>query len=324
MKKPAFVLFIAMFLWVLLSNPYPSFALEPVSTMPTNAVIYVNSQLTEFNSYNINGNNYFKLRDLAYALNGSEKQFAVEWAAAANSILLTGNKPYNAVGGEMAAPNSLEAKQALPTTAAVILNGQPLTISAYNIEGNNYFKLRDIAQAFDFCVAWDADARIIYIDTKQPYIAESDDQAGGEDVNIEDDTTALAQSIPDISAGYAAEVVRLVNAERAKQGLPALIINDKLAAAAQLRAEEILVKFDHTRPDGKGYATVLEDFDIWHAYRGENIGLGQASPDRLMAEWMASAGHRNNILGDYTQIGVGLVKNKGVNSGYAWVLLLVK
>jgi hypothetical protein len=49
----------------------------------------VNGQSVAFNAYNIDGNNYFKLRDLAYALNGTEKQFEVGWDGAANAISLT-------------------------------------------------------------------------------------------------------------------------------------------------------------------------------------------------------------------------------------------
>jgi uncharacterized protein YkwD len=299
-KKATCILFAAIFLLLSLIICTAAFAQETLLAIPTNAVIYINNTLREFDAYNINGNNYFKLRDLAYTLNGSEKQFAVEWTSAP-SIMLTGHMPYAAVGGEMTAQSSLEAKQALPATAAVFLNGQPLEISAYYIEGNNYFKLRDIAQLFDFCVFWDAATRTIDIDTKQPYIANGNDKPG-----------------------YAAEIIRMVNDERGQHNMPLLTTTDRLSAAAQKRAEELLEIFGHERPDGRDCFTVFDDFSIGHVNRGENIAIGHSGPDILMQEWMDSSGHRNNILGDFLHIGVGVVKNEGDNTGYAWVLLLVK
>ncbi|MBO4914576.1 MAG: hypothetical protein J5449_05155, partial [Oscillospiraceae bacterium] len=51
--------------------------------------------------YKIDGANYFKLRDLAMILNGSAKQFAVDYDAAAGAVSITSGKPYTAIGGEL-------------------------------------------------------------------------------------------------------------------------------------------------------------------------------------------------------------------------------
>ena len=47
-------------------------------------------------AYNINGNNYFKLRDLAALLNGTQAQFQVGWNDAARTITLTTDAAYTA------------------------------------------------------------------------------------------------------------------------------------------------------------------------------------------------------------------------------------
>lgn len=105
----------------------------------------------------------------------------------------------------------------------------------------------------------------------------------------------------------AAEVVRQVNAERTKQGLNALEVSEELTRAASVRAGEIVQTFSHTRPDGTSWSTVSDK-----AY-GENIAKGQNSADRVMASWMASEGHRANILrASYGSIGVCAVKVGGV------------
>ncbi|NLE01984.1 MAG: hypothetical protein GX640_19140 [Fibrobacter sp.] len=45
-----------------------------------------------------------------------------------------------------------------------------MSLKAYTIHGNNYFKLRDIAQAFNFGVIWDRIDSSIYIDTSIDYV----------------------------------------------------------------------------------------------------------------------------------------------------------
>ncbi|MDR2132404.1 MAG: copper amine oxidase N-terminal domain-containing protein [Clostridiales Family XIII bacterium] len=145
----------------------------PVATLarPTLSTVLANGESVAFDAYNIGGNNYFKLRDLAYTLNGTEKQFEVGWDGAANAIALTGGKPYIAVGGEMA-DKGVGDKTATPTTSKIFLDGNEVTLTAYNIDGNNYFKLRDIGVAFDFGVDWDGAKNTIVIDTSKGYTPE--------------------------------------------------------------------------------------------------------------------------------------------------------
>ena len=136
-----------------------------LTALPTSSPVFINGAQISFDAYNIDGNNYFKLRDIAYALNGTEKQFSIEWDGAANTIMLTTDRPYKAEGSEMGGKGA-GAKTAKPATANISLNGRLLDITAYNIEGNNYFKLRDIGIAAGFEVTWDAAANSIRVDTK--------------------------------------------------------------------------------------------------------------------------------------------------------------
>ena len=61
------------------------------------------------------------------------------------------------------------AKEAAPTDSRIYLNGREVQFTAYNIDGNNYFKLRDIGEAFDFGVDWDGARNTIVIDTGKGY-----------------------------------------------------------------------------------------------------------------------------------------------------------
>jgi Uncharacterized protein involved in cytokinesis, contains TGc (transglutaminase/protease-like) domain len=143
----------------------------PAPTLTANATassVLVDGKSVSFDAYNIEGNNYFKLRDLAFVLSGSQKQFEVTWDAANNAIGLISGAPYTPAGGEMAAKGT-GAKAAAPSASAIYLDGKAVILTAYTIEGNNYFKLRDLGAAFDFEVDWDGARNTIVIDTSLGY-----------------------------------------------------------------------------------------------------------------------------------------------------------
>ena len=108
-------------------------------------------------------------------------------------------------------------------------------------------------------------------------------------------------------AALAAEVVAQVNQARAAAGLGMLTVDPELTAAACVRARELPAKFSHTRPDGRSWSTVSA------RARGENIALGQRTADKVMAAWMSSVSHRENILRPgFRTIGVCALRVNGV------------
>lgn len=118
------------------------------------------------------------------------------------------------------------------------------------------------------------------------------------------------------TASMQSAVVELVNTERAKQGLSALGASDKLNAVAQLRAQELITQFSHTRPNGSSCVTALNEAGVSYRAAGENIAAGYATPASVMDGWMNSEGHRANILSSrYGKIGVGYVVD---DSGYVY------
>ena len=139
------------------------------TAIPTPSKVLINDEVVAFESYNIHDNNFFKLRDLAFALTASEKQFEVTWDAQASVIALISGLPYTVAGGELGAKGT-DNKTALPTTARIFIDGEEASFTAYNIDGNNYFKLRDIGEYFDFGIGWDADTNTITVDTSTVYV----------------------------------------------------------------------------------------------------------------------------------------------------------
>lgn len=105
---------------------------------------------------------------------------------------------------------------------------------------------------------------------------------------------------------YAYQVYELVNEERDKEGLQPLEWDEGLAECAAARAEEIVEKFSHTRPDGSSYSTILDEYGLDSSGVGENIAYGYTDPENVMDGWMHSSGHKANILRkNYDRIGVG-------------------
>ena len=109
---------------------------------------------------------------------------------------------------------------------------------------------------------------------------------------------------------FSAEVLRLVNEERAKQELEPFKTDAKLAKVAAVRAKESTTKFAHERPDGRSVSTAFADEDITFIKVGENLGKGHKTPDELVKAWMESKTHRANILSEkFTVAELGFFTN---------------
>lgn len=138
---------------------------------PTASKVYVNGVETAFEAYNIADNNYFKLRDVALAISGTEKQYNVVWDEEKQAIELLSLTPYTVVGGELSM-GEMKVKTAQATASRMYKDGLPIGFTAYTIGDNNYFMLRDLGEVFDFAVLWDEATGSIHIDTTKPYEAE--------------------------------------------------------------------------------------------------------------------------------------------------------
>ena len=125
--------------------------------------IYYNGELISIMAYNVNGNNYVKLRDIANLLNGSSRQFSIDYSD--GHIKLTSGQAYVPVGGE----NTMTADQSATCVVSrwsVETNGVVRYLKCYNIAGNNYFQLRELSELFDFGISYDQATNSVYITTK--------------------------------------------------------------------------------------------------------------------------------------------------------------
>ena len=139
----------------------PAYAGVPAA--PTASKVTVNGEAKAFEAYNIKSNNYFKLRDIAYVLNGTDSSFSVGWDGEANSIALVKGEAYAPTGSEMKVSGTKDIKDAVESNSTILIDGQKAALKAYTIKGNNYFKLRDLGTALGFDVGWDNASQTISI-----------------------------------------------------------------------------------------------------------------------------------------------------------------
>lgn len=137
-------------------------------------------------------------------------------------------------------------------------------------------------------------------------------------------TPAQNQTVSGAQTGFESDMLKQVNAQRAKNGQSALTLNQTLCASARVRAAEIAKDgcFSHTRPDGSGCFTAING--VSYRTAGENIAMGTwgyFGVDKIMDRWMNSEGHRANILnGNFSEVGFGCVVVNG--NGY-WVQIFI-
>jgi uncharacterized YkwD family protein len=131
---------------------------------------------------------------------------------------------------------------------------------------------------------------------------------------------APAPATGDVSA-YVKQVIDLTNAQRSKNGLPALKHDTQLSGVAQKKSVDMAQNnyFSHTSPTYGSPFDMMRDFGVTYRSAGENIAQGQRTPQEVVTAWMNSEGHRKNILSaNFTHIGVGYEK-----SGNHWTQMFI-
>lgn len=150
------------------STTQPQQPAKPATADPTNDKLTVNGSAADPTVYKIDGNNYFKIRDVAALLNGTEKQFTVGYDNTTKSATATTGQPYTKQGGDLSGAATGGNQSATPSNDAIYVDGQKIDAQVYKIGGSNYFKLRDLGKALNFCVGWSREQGM-FIDTTKPY-----------------------------------------------------------------------------------------------------------------------------------------------------------
>lgn len=139
------------------------------------------------------------------------------------------------------------------------------------------------------------------------------------DIHNEDRLTAVLlikdslNSIDDASnaelkLSFERQIFDLVNAIRARNGLSAYLWDDIAANTARKHSLDMSDKnyFNHTNLDGKSPFDRMKAEGINYSMASENIAAGYSNAIEAHEAWMNSLGHRNNILGNCSRLGVGV------------------
>ncbi len=125
-------------------------------------------------------------------------------------------------------------------------------------------------------------------------------------------TTPSNTTVSSSNLSYEQKVAELVNIERQKAGLPALVFDSAVSNVARTKSKDMAANnyFAHQSPTYGSAGDMLTRFGIrWSAW-GENIASGQRTPEAVVTAWMNSSGHRANILSsNFSKIGVGYAVN---------------
>ena len=137
---------------------------ENSSCQQSSQTITLNGEAVEVESYLINDENYLKLRDFAALLNGTSAQFEISFDDETQEISIESGKAYTLVGGEL--EKGEDRSESLVSSAQTIkLDGTEKALTAFNLEGNNYLRLRDLCRVFGVEVEWVEETRTAALTT---------------------------------------------------------------------------------------------------------------------------------------------------------------
>ncbi|MDN4066638.1 hypothetical protein QYF50_01920 [Paenibacillus vini] len=146
-----------------------TFASNTVKAAVTGSSTYFDGEEKSSNGFNIAGSNYFNLRDLARNFSGTPSQFNITWNPGNQAIEIETGKAYSPEGTEDSIYFSRSRTYtATLSTSKVMVDGVMQSIKAYNIEGNTYFQLRDLADKIPFELSYDSQQNRLVMFSRTP------------------------------------------------------------------------------------------------------------------------------------------------------------
>lgn len=132
----------------------------------SNQEIYLDGKKVDVEGYNIDGSNYFKLRDVATILKDSSIGFDVNYNEDAQRIIINRFSKYTPLSTDLVKSNSTEI-EIQESFQQVRVDSDKVKFSGYLINGNNYFKLRDLGKNLGFPVDYNESERKILITSEK-------------------------------------------------------------------------------------------------------------------------------------------------------------
>ena len=188
-----------------------------------------------------------------------------------------------------------------PTWQNIYVDGQQVSMTAYNIAGNNYVRLRDIGQQVGFNVYW-SDG--VQIDTDAPYTGASPVQ----EVSFQPTDMEIRE-----------EMIRCINEVREKHGVPELAVDQSLMDAAQECSSCL-----YTKHNNRVECETVAASGYPHGF-GSNLTVFTVTDlerisEKAVENWETSPGHLATIIDpNCDTIGVGVTVDNGRAFCYMFV-----
>lgn len=147
---------------IMMDQPVSALLRQTARAVPALARVSVNGSPSSLPAYNIDGNNYVRVRDVAKLLAGTTSEFAVNWNSAAGRVELTSFASYLPRGDEMTALPA-DSKQVQSVTEPTVVDSQASMIAAFNINGSTFYKLRSLGDLCGFSVDWDQQTQTVQV-----------------------------------------------------------------------------------------------------------------------------------------------------------------
>ena len=188
-----------------------------------------------------------------------------------------------------------------PTWQKIYVDGQQVSMTAYNIAGNNFVRLRDIGQQVGFNVYW-SDG--VQIDTDAPYTG----VAPVQEVNSQPTDMEIRE-----------EMIRCINEVRKKHGVPELTVNQSLMDAAQKCSARL-----YTQHNNRAECETVAASGYPHGFGSNLTVFTAAAPERIsekaVANWENSPGHLATMIDpNCDTVGVGVTIDNGRAFCYMFV-----
>ena len=190
-----------------------------------------------------------------------------------------------------------------PTWQNIYVDGEQVSMTAFNIAGSNYVKLRDIGQQVGFNVYW-ADG--VQIDTDTPYTGVAP---------VQKSESEERPTIEEIRQ----EMIRRINEVRRENGVSALKVNQSLMDAAQ-KCSAML----NTSQKNKEECLAVIACGYPHGFNCNltaftGVGMHRIA-EKAVTNWVKSPGHFQTMIGaDYDSLGVGVT----IDNGRAFCYMMV-
>ena len=191
------------------SIPTAAYAAE--IAVPNTSTVMVNGESVDVTAYTISGYNYFKLRDMAAIMKDTAASFGVTFNHSEKCVAINTQEEYVPTGNELKVSESKENKSAIVSNQRLTLDYDEITMQAYLIDGNNYFKLRDLGKRLGFEVSWDNTTKTVSINTHEDVVNEEEPVVQSKPSNNkdlgtftmkEDDFILIREMVPNAVKGF--------------------------------------------------------------------------------------------------------------------------